>query len=276
MTAAEAEAPAHLGEVLRQARLARTLSRESLAAELKLHPGQLQALEEGRWKAFPPGGVRPLVRQLAERLGVDLADHVEAFEGLPGLPEPREVDPRQERLERWAVLALGGLTVLLCLWLLVPGPRLGQKAGAPSWLPEQPGPYVPPPPPPAQVAYPVLGDLLPEAPRTEAGTLVSLRAQDVAEASILGDGGLNLSRTLRVSEPWKLRVKGPFTLTLGNAGVVRVEVAGVAIDHGAGVGEAWSGRFDAEGQWVRPRPRPLPPGEAPENDEAGAPAPTER
>lgn len=267
MSAPEAEGPTHLGEVLRQARLARTLSRETLAAELKLHPSLLQALEDGRWKVFPPGGVRPLVRQLAERLGVDLTEHVEAFEALPGLPEPREVDPRQERQERWAVVALGLLTVLTCLWLLVPGPRLGHKVGAPTWLPEQPGPYVPPPAPPAQAAYPVLGDMLPEAPRNEAGILVSLRAQDVAEAIVLGADGLKLSRTLRVSEPWKLRVKGAFEVSLTNAGVVRVEVGGQGIDHGAGVGEDWTGRFDAEGHWVRPRPRPLPPGEAPENDQ---------
>lgn len=267
MTAVEDESPSHLGEVLRQARLARGIAREPLAAELKLHPTQLQALEEGRWKVFPPGGVRPLVRQLADRLGVDLSEHVEAFEALPGLPEPREVDPEQERQERWAVVALGVLTVLLMIWLLVPGPRLGQKAGAPTWLPERPGPYVPPPPPPNPAPYPVLGDMLPEAPRNEAGILVSLRAQDVSEAVIVGADGLRLARTLRVSEPWKLRVKGAFELSLTNAGVVRVEVAGQGIDHGAGVGEDWTGRFDAEGQWQRPRPRPLPSGEAPENDQ---------
>ncbi len=263
------EGAPHLGEVLRQARLARTLQRETLAEEMKLHPSHLQALEEGRWKAFPPGGVRPLVRQLAERLGVDLADHVEAFEALPGLPEPPAVDPAQERAERWAVVGLSVLSVLLLVWLLVPGPRLGERPTGPNWLPEHPGSYVPPPPPPAQSPYPVLGDLLPEAPRTEAGTLVSLRAQDVAEAELNGEGGLHLTRTLRVSEPWKLRVKGAFTLNLTNGGVVRVEVAGEAIDHGTAVGEDWEGRFDAEGRWLRPKPKVLPVGGAPETEEPG-------
>ncbi|MBI3130574.1 MAG: helix-turn-helix domain-containing protein [Acidobacteria bacterium] len=257
----------HLGQVLRQARLARTLSREYLAEEVNLHPSQLQALEEGRWKAFPPGGVRPLVRQLADRLGVDLADHVEAFEALPGLPETPPVDPAQERMERWAVVGLSALCLLLLGWLVVPGPRLGQRTTTLSWLPEHPGTYVPPPPPPAQTAYPVLGDMLPEAPHTEAGMLVSLRAQDVADAILEGEGGLQLTRTLRVSEPWKLRVKGAFRLRLSNAGVVRVEVAGEAIDHGAAVGEDWEGRFDAEGRWIKPKPKALPPGGAPEIEE---------
>ncbi len=256
----------HLGKVLREARLAKTLSREFVAEEVNLHPSQLQALEEGRWKAFPPGGVRPLVRQLADRLGVDLAEHVEAFEALPGLPEPPRVDPAQERLERWAVAGLSLLSLLLLVWLLVPGPRLGQRQATLSWLPEHPGAYVPPPPPRAQSAYPVLGDMLPEAPRTEAGILVSLRAQDVAEASLEGEGGLLLTRTLRVSEPWKLRVKGAFQLRLSNAGVIRVEVAGEAIDHGAAVGEDWVGRFDAEGRWLKPKPKALPAGGAPETE----------
>ena len=66
------------------------------------------------------------------------------------------------------------------------------------------------------------------------------------------------TRTLRVSEPWRLRVKGPFTLSLDNAGVVNVEVAGVRISHGQNVGEAWSGRFDAEGHWLQPPPPPAP------------------
>lgn len=265
----------HLGQVLRQARLAKTLSREVLAEEVNLHPSQLQALEEGRWKAFPPGGVRPLVRQLAERLGVDLAEHVEAFEDLPGLPETPAVDPTQERMERWAVVGLSILSLLLLVWLLVPGPRLGQRQSTLSWLPEHPGSYVPAPPPPAQSAYPVLGDMLPEAPRTEAGILVSLRAQDVAEAVLEGEGGLHLTRTLRVSEPWKIRVKGAFQLTLSNAGVVRVEVAGEAIDHGAAVGEEWEGRFDAEGRWIKPKPKALPAGGAPETEETPEPGPAQ-
>ena len=53
------------------------------------------------------------------------------------------------------------------------------------------------------------------------------------------------------------RVKGPFTLSLDNAGVVSVEVAGHSIRHGQSVGEPWTGRFGADGQWLRTAP-PLP------------------
>ncbi len=255
------DSPSSLGEVLRQARVAKALSREQVAATLKLHPTQLEALETAHWKAFPPGGVRPLVRQIAELLGVDLTQHVEAFEALPGLPEPPPTDPERERQERWAVVGLSILSVLLLAWLLVPGTSLRGGRSTASWLIEDPGPYVPPPPPPPQVPYPVLGELLPEAPRTQEGVLVVLRAQDVAPARVEGEGDLKLERTLKVSEPWKFRIKGAFLLHLENAGVVRVEVAGQGVPHDASVGEAWDGRFDATGTWIRPKPPRLPAGE---------------
>lgn len=252
------ESSSHLGDLLRQARVAKALSREQVAAELKLHPSHLEALETGRWQALPQGGVRPLVRQLAERLGVDLAQHVEAFEALPGLPEPAPLDPQRERQERWAVVGLSVLCLLLIAWLLIPGPSLRAPRATPSWLTENPGPYVPPPPPPPQVPYPVLGELMPEAPINAEGTLVVLRAQDAAQALLEGEGGMKLERKLQVSDPWKLRVKGAFSLHLENAGVVHLEVAGRAIAHGASVGEDWDGKFDAKGEWLKPPPPPLP------------------
>lgn len=248
----------HLGEVLRQARVAKALSREHIAALLKLHPSQLEAIETAHWKSFPQGGVRPLVRQIAEILGVDLTQHVEAFEALPGLPEPPADDPERDQQERWAVLGLGALSVLLLVWLLVPGPSLRGAKPAPAWLAEDPGPYVPPPAPPPQVPYPVLGEMMPEAPVTADGTLIVLRAQDVAPAWVEGEGAVKLEHTLKVSEPWKLRLRGAFVIHLENAGVVRVEVAGQGIPHGASVGESWEGRFDAKGQWQRPAPPRLP------------------
>ena len=72
-----------------------------------------------------------------------------------------------------------------------------------------------------------------------------------------------------IAEPWRLRVKGPFTLLLDNAGVVNVEVAGRRIPHGQSVGETWAGRFDGEGRWLRPAPPELPEGAPlPDDDEA--------
>ena len=247
-----------VGQILQAARVARGLSREAMALELKLPLRHIEAIERDEWAALPPGRPRPLARQLAQRLGVDLEFHSGALQVLPGRWEIPLPDPKQERLER---IVMGGLTaasVVVILWLVVPGPRLGQKL-VPSYLTGLPRAMPPPPPPPSSSPYPVLGELLPEAPLNDQGILVSLRAMDVCgvkiESSAAGGGGIQ-SRTLRVSEPWRLRVKGPFVLSLENAGVVNLEVAGLRIAHDQSVGVGWMGRFDAEGHWLRPVPPP--------------------
>jgi hypothetical protein len=203
----------------------------------------MEAIEADDWAALPPGRPRPLARQLAQRLGVDLDFHTGAFHTVPGVRELEPPDPRREKLERVVM-------------------------GLPKATP-------PPPPPPSVAPYPVLGELLPEAPLNEQGILVSLRGMDACEVRLEPlpeSGGQRLARTLRVSEPWRLRMKGPFTLFLENAGVVNVEVAGLHIPHGQSVGESWVGRFDVEGRWLKPAPPVLPEEPVvPDDDEDGKP-----
>jgi hypothetical protein len=246
-----------VGQLLQRGRVAKGLSREGLARELKLPLRHLEAIEADDWAALPPGRPRPLTRQLALRLGVDLDYYADAFQTVPGVRVLDPPDPRQERLER-----------------VVPGPRLGRKS-SPSYLAGLPRAALPPPPPPSTAPYPVLGELLPEAPLNEQGILVSLRAMDACEVRLeaqADSGTPPLARTLRVSEPWKLRVKGAFSLFLDNAGVVNVEVAGLRIPHGQSVGETWTGRFDAEGHWLKPAPPVLPEEPpVPDDEEEGKP-----
>ncbi|HEY3271147.1 MAG TPA: helix-turn-helix transcriptional regulator [Geothrix sp.] len=259
-----------VGQILRDARVAKGLSREILAVELKLPLRHIEAIEADDWAALPPGRPRPLARQLAERLGVDLDFHTGAFQTVPGVRELVPPDPRQERLERLVMGLLTVASVLVAAWLVVPGPSLGRKP-SPTYLSALPKTTLPPPPAPSTSPYPVLGELLPEAPLNDQGALISLRSMDTCEVRLESSpdsGGPPQTHTLRVSEPWRLRVKGPFTLSLDNAGVVNVEVAGVRIPHGQNVGEAWSGRFDAEGHWLRPAPPPVPaPASQPPDDE---------
>lgn len=246
-----------VGQLLREARVASGLSREALAHELKLSLRCIESMETDDWDSLPPGRARPLARQIADRLHVDLELHTGAFQVVPGSVELTPPDPRRERLERIVMGLLTLASAALVLWLVVPGPSLGRRT-APSYLIGFTRAPLPPPPPPAAGPYPVLGELLPEAPINEQGILVSLRAMDTCEARIAGEDGTRLQHTLRVSEPWRLRVKGPFTLDLDNAGVVGVEVAGVRIQHGQNVGSPWTGRFDAQGHWLKPAPEPLP------------------
>ena len=251
-----------VGQLLQQARVAKGLSRETLALELKLPLRHIEAIEGDEWAALPPGRPRPLARQLAQRLGVDLEFHTGAFLIVPGVRELDLPDPRQEWLERVVMGLLTAASALVVVWLVVPGPSLGHRP-APSYLTTLPKATLPAPPAPSTAPYPVLGELLPESPLNAQGVLVSLRAMDTCEVRLEPQpetGGQPLARTLRVSEPWRLRVKGPFVLMLDNAGVVNVEVAGRHIPHGQSVGEAWRGRFDGEGRWLRPVPPVLPEG----------------
>jgi len=242
-----------VGQLLVQAREAAGLSREALAQELKLPFRHLEAIEADDWDALPPGRPRPLARQLAQRLGVDLEFHTDAFQTVPGVPVLEPTDPKQEKLERAVMGLLTVASVLLVLWLVVPGPRLGRKPEA-----RQQGlvrASLPPPPAPSATPYPVLGELLPEAPLNEQGILVSLRAMATCTVRLQplpGSEAQPQARTLQVSEPWRLRMKGPFSVLLENAGVVNLEVAGVGIRHGSSVGEPWLGRFDERGRWLKP------------------------
>jgi len=246
-----------VGSLLREAREAQGLSREQLAAELKLPQRLLAAIEADEWDAVPPGRERPLARQLAARLNMDLDHHPDALGLVPGAASDARSDPKLERLERGSMVALGLGSMALLAWLVIPGPSLRGR-GAAAWLDKAPPRAVPPPPPRADGPNPVLGELLPEESITSAGILVSLRAQDACDAEVVGADGLKVARALQVSDPWKLRVKGPFQLSLSNAGVVQVEVAGKPVATGASVGQAWSARFDENGVWRRPRPLPVP------------------
>lgn len=261
-----------LGTLLRQAREAKGLSLERLARDLNLQESVLRSLEADVYEQLPTGGERPLVRQVAERLEVDLAEHQEAWESLPGSMAEDSPDPKQERLERIVMAALTAGSIGLLAWLVVPGPNLkrgaldenqAQHSGTHAGLQPVAEPRLQNRG--ANRNYPVLGEVLPEVPRTEEGCLVILRAQDASLVHIEADG-LDEKRTLQVSGPWLLRVKGAFSITLENAGVVSVEVAGRAIRHGQSVGETWVGRFNAEGQWLRPKAPEEPPPTTPEVD----------
>jgi len=264
--------PRGIGLMLRQTRIAQGMSLFVLAHELNLSVPVLEAVEAEDWDRLPPGRERPLVRQVAERLGVDLATFTEQWNQLPGAPEHESPDPRRESLERVLVSAImvGSLGVLA--WLVVPGPSLKRgprteparvaEAAPAAWVPK-----------PLSGPYPVVGEVLPEVPVNAEGVLITLRALDTCQATIQGlsqDPRAVLPaqlRTLRVSEPWQLRMKGPFTIVLDNAGVVALEVAGRRVHLGRTVGESWTGRFGSAGEYVVPEDTsPRNPPSPPESD----------
>lgn len=230
---------------------------EALGHQLNLSSEFIRALEASDWEALPHGQERPLARQVGERLGVDPSLHSEAWAHLPGEPAEEVQNPVQDKMERVVMIVLAVGTLGMIAWLVLPGPSLRRQAAAAPAMPSAQAPVARPAAP--SQAFPVLGEALPEAPRTEEGVLVVLRALDRCEARVQGEG-LDLKRTLQVSDPWTLRVKGDLSIELDNAGVVSLEVAGKVIRHGHSVGERWSGRFNENGVWLRPSaPEEAPP-----------------
>ncbi|WP_005034982.1 helix-turn-helix domain-containing protein [Holophaga foetida] len=266
----EASAPG-VGEAIRRKRELLQLRQEDLAHQLNLPVQLLDAIEREDWEGVPPGRGRPLVRQLMERLGIDPTIYTDAWEKLPGGLEQEAPDPKKDLWERVLMGGISLAALALVLWLILPGPNIkrGIQEDRPTradlpWTPQAP---------PSPSPFPVLGELIPEAGVTAEGVLVSLRTLDTCEARLQGPQ-TDQTRTLRVSEPWKLRVPGPFTLTLSNSGVVEVEVAGRRIRHPGEVGESWTGQFGGDGQAILPQPSPseVPP-TAPETDEETSPTP---
>ena len=257
-----------IGRLLRQAREAQGLSLERLARDLNLHESVLRSLEADVYEQLPTGSERPLARQVAERLGVDPEKFSDAWEALPGGLSEDIPDPQRERLERAVMGALTVGSILLMAWLVVPGPNLKTGALNEKLASRQGGRALSElqlPRPPQNQPYPVLGEVVPEAPENIQGLLVSLKSQDACGVHLVAEG-LDEKRVLQVSEPWQARVKGAFTITLDNAGVVSLEVAGRLIHHGQSVGESWTGRFSAKGQWLRPKAPEEPPPTTPELD----------
>ena len=249
-----------IGETLRSRRIAQGLSLFALAHELNLNVSIIEAVEDEAWHRLPRGRERPHTRLIAERLGVDLDLFLEQWDQLPGAMEQEPHDPRREFLEKALVSTIMVCSLILLFWLIIPGPNLKRSTHATttaqgvgsttpsSWILKEP-----------VGLYPVVGEVLPEAaPVNSEGVIVSMRAMDICQATIkLYDGSTNNSyseqkRTLLVSEPWSLRVKGPFAIHLDNAGVVAVEVAGRRIHNERMFGEPWSMQFGANGEWLTP------------------------
>ncbi|BDU73511.1 helix-turn-helix domain-containing protein [Mesoterricola silvestris] len=258
-----------IGEALRQARIAHGLSLHALAFDLNLSVSLLEAVEAEAWDRVPAGRERPYTRQIAERLGVDPEAFPEQWNQLPGSVEQEPPDPRREHQERILMGALSAGTLLLVLWLVVPGRNLRRNQGQAEVVVDRAGPARWKPAVP-EGPYPVVGEVLPEVPVNEEGVLVSLRAQDTCEVTVTPALGPAQKRSLRVSDPWRLRVKGPFSISLDNGGVAVLDVAGHRIRHGTAVGQPWTGNFGENGEWIVPEsPEDRNPPTVPDTDQEG-------
>jgi cytoskeleton protein RodZ len=115
----------NLGVKLRYAREAQSLSLDDIAAELKISPEALLALEECRFDAVgPPVFAKGYLKQYASLLGLDARDIIADYERAAGnqgidISPSKAIKLRDDRqIVVWIVAAvmLVGLTALLLLW----------------------------------------------------------------------------------------------------------------------------------------------------------------
>ncbi|MDR0498318.1 MAG: hypothetical protein LBH03_01125, partial [Holophagales bacterium] len=199
------------------------------------------------------------------RLELDLKKYSRVY--YLGEQADDDTRPNNPKLERIVTVAMVTATLAMLAWLLIPAKGIVQIAAKNESAVGQRGILLQKPV--SDQPYPVLGEFFPESPINTDGVLVSLRATDTCVARIVMESEQEQTQVLRMSEPWKLRVKGPFVLHLDNGGVVAVEIAGSVIHHNSGVGHQWSGRFDSLGNWIRHQPAPVaPPKPEPPNDDA--------
>lgn len=142
---ADSGSPENLGARLRSAREAKKLSLDAVAADLRIEPANLLALEECRFEALgAPVFAKGYLKQYGARLGLDVAELVADYNRAQGdkrfdIAPSRTIRLRDERqITIWIIagLALIVLAALLALWWLKrPAPESGEVAGAPAASP---------------------------------------------------------------------------------------------------------------------------------------------
>ncbi|HVY66523.1 MAG TPA: helix-turn-helix transcriptional regulator, partial [Gammaproteobacteria bacterium] len=120
-----ASASPNLGQILRDARVAKDLTIEQIATELRIEARQLAALEDNRFEQIGvPVFVKGYVRQYAQRLGLDQRSLMEMY-GRQAKLEEVQIQPsktiklRDERqITVWvvSVLVLLLIAVGLAVW----------------------------------------------------------------------------------------------------------------------------------------------------------------
>jgi cytoskeleton protein RodZ len=205
-----APAATNVGQVLRDARVAKDLTIDQLATELRIEGRQLTALEENRFEQIGAAVfVKGYLRQYAQRLGVDqqrvLALYSEQVQPTEVQIQPsRTIKLRDERqITLWvvALLLLALIVVALGVWWLNGGLDLAAMtrrvradgfgltpaaAPAPAATPEPTQPEPSPPPPPA--AEPQAASVAPSEPvAAEPAPATERRDDDVTVAPSEGD-----------------------------------------------------------------------------------------
>ncbi|MEJ5359765.1 MAG: RodZ domain-containing protein [Desulfobacterales bacterium] len=224
---AEKAVAACFGAPLRTARMERGLRLEQIAAETRIRPEILQAIEEEDFERLPPEPfLRGFVRSYARAVGVEAEEIVKGYERCRGirhrtlLSPGSELDSRRDRRRRFFLLAL------ILLALLVGGSLFAHRVtvrqgGRGAESPEARAELLAFPLP-GQAPAPSIAASPPEAPRHE----LIVSAQEDGWIKVSVDQGTPREYALRAGMQLTLEARSGFNLLIGNAGGVRLSLDG--------------------------------------------------
>jgi len=227
------------------------LSVNEIAARLRLHPKQVQAIENEVLPALPAPFLRGFVRNYAKELRLDPAPLVAELNARLG--------PQAGELQRFAtggsgsgsaapsghgsrrVVVTGVLVVLVGLALVGGLATRGEKRRAEAAAESKsvaavtpPSPVVaqkvePAPPPPTEANASPAGTLMPAPPVAAIAVHLSFREQSWVEVT-QADGRIVHAQVNEPGTEQRIEGKAPLRVVIGNAPAVSLEYNGKAID----------------------------------------------
>jgi cytoskeleton protein RodZ len=172
--------PTTVGQVLREARAAQDLSLEQLAAELRIEPQQLDALEQNRFERIGvPVFVKGYIRQYGQRLGLNQADLLSIYYEQ-GKLEDIDIRPSRTIKLRDEQQTAVWVVAFILLAAIVGGLAYWWLNGAPGFAPAVAPPVETPAPQPSLSSQG--SPALTAADRNEAPAAVESAAVPVAPA----------------------------------------------------------------------------------------------
>jgi cytoskeletal protein RodZ len=263
-----------LGETLRGERLRRGLKPQEVAAEIKISPFMVEAMEAGRFDRLPGGAYRrSFLRQYARILGFDEEEIVAEFRQEYG--EAEVALPRLSRFTHrkvpmaaiWVVVA--GM-VCSAAYKFLPKVRLGlpERRVAASIVqaapPQTAQPQFTPPvetPPPKLSADPKPAE--PAAPPVQ----VVLTSTEPVWVSVQCDGLSAFRGMIESNAPKEFSATKKVTVLAGNSGPLAISLNGRIVDRIGARGEIQLVELTPQGARVVPRRRTPAPGSSKPGDE---------
>jgi cytoskeleton protein RodZ len=230
---------AGFGADLRRERIVREVSLEEISAATKISVRLLSALEEGdRAKLPAPVFTRGFIRAYCLHLGLDPVEKINAYlaeaqptaAAVPSLPKLGGGGSRFLRGRRsTAGTILGGVTAVLLLLGLIASPEHRRPRVARSTVVSRIEPVSFKNVAPSNEPTPLIRDDATEfeaAKTTTASVALELEFDESSWIEISADGERVFGGTISAGTSRKFEARKTFSLTLGNAGGVRVSLDG--------------------------------------------------